>query len=294
MAKTIAPRVSKKERKVIDTEDKAIRSDLYRILDDNPVLRGADLEFLKLSDIVVKEQVRTKFNDASLKELGENIKVNGLIQPLVVHREGGKYVLICGERRFRAMTLINKKDAPCFVLSNKTPDELMSIQFSENSSREQLHYIDKADGILNYQKVTKASERKIVAALGISKSEVHRSLLIAQLPREIKEAAKTYNIEKYVLVELDAITDKDLKDKISKLVCSGKITKRLQIKRAILENGELSKRVVSANRKKARKPVSASVFMKALNLKAKDMEIDKKTRELLKNLVEEARDLTDL
>ena len=81
----------------------------------------------------------------------------------------------------------------------------MAIQFSENSSREALHYIDKADGILNYQKATAASERKITAALGISKSEIHRSLLIARLPEKIKEAAKRFNVEKYVLLEFDAL-----------------------------------------------------------------------------------------
>ena len=80
----------------------------------------------------------------------------------------------------------------------------MAIQFSENSSRENLHFIDKADGILNYQMATNVSERKITAALGISKSEVHRSLLLAKLPKKLKHAAKEFNIEKYVLLEFDA------------------------------------------------------------------------------------------
>ena len=139
-----------------------------------------------------------------------------LIQPLVVHKEKNKYVLICGERRFRAMSSIDVDSAPCFVLEDKTADELMAIQFSENSSREALHYVDKADGILNYQKATKSSERKICKALGISKTEVHRSLIIGKLPKRIREAAKTHDIEKYVLIEYNGIEDKSLKKKVER------------------------------------------------------------------------------
>ena len=78
------------------------------------------------------------------------------------------------------MTSIDMKKAPCFILDDKSEEELMAIQFSENSSREELHYIDKADGIYVYIKSTDASERKIQAALGISKSEVHRSILLGK------------------------------------------------------------------------------------------------------------------
>jgi len=219
MAKKFAPRVSKKERKVHDLSDRLSR-DLLQI-NENNLLKGAQLTELKLKKIKVKEQVRTKFNDKSLKDLGDNIKVNGLIQPLVVHKEKTHFVLICGERRFRAMTLIEKETAPCFILADKTEEELMAIQFSENSSREELHYIDKADGILNYQEATKASERKIQKALGISKSEVHRSLLIAKLPKKLKIAAKDHNIEKYVLLELDALENKRQKTKLEAKVVKG-------------------------------------------------------------------------
>ena len=174
---------------------------------DEKLLDGALIEKIKLSEIKVKEQVRTQFNEHSLRELAANIKLNGLIQPLVVHRnQEGKLTLLCGERRYRAMTRIAKmSEAPCFILENKNKEELMAIQFSENSSREELHYVDKADGIFNYKMATGRSERKICQTLGISKSEVHRGLLIAKLPHKLKEAAKNFNIEKYVLLEIKSI-----------------------------------------------------------------------------------------
>lgn len=228
MSKQFAPRVSKKEREKIDFSSK-LSTNLFKT-SDQKLLEGARLLSIKLSHIEVRKQVRTYFNDDSIKELAENIKVNGLIQPLVIHREGNKFILICGERRYRALCYLKMVEANCFVLEDKTKEELLSIQFSENSARENLHYIDVADSIYQYQQASGASERKIMVALGVSKTEVHRSLLLAKLPSEMKLAAKTYKLEKYVLLEWDKIDQKDLKKALLELIASGRIRKRSELR----------------------------------------------------------------
>lgn len=291
MAKKFAPRVSKRLRTKLDLSEKLNR-DLLSQIGDSTLLKGAKLEELDLKLIAVKDQVRTKFNDSSIKELAENIRSNGLIQPLVLHYKRGKYTLICGERRYRAMSSIKMKSAPCFILENKTDDELMAIQFSENSSREALHYIDKADGILNYQKTTKASERKITAALGISKSEVHRSLLIAKLPKKIKEAAKNFNIEKYVLLEWDSLPDGAIKKKTKTALINGEITKRAQFKK-ISKSGELVKAGKKSESIKMPTGMTANALLKLMNTTSKNMKMDKKTKTALNKLLKETRDLVD-
>lgn len=293
MAKKFAPRVSKKERKTLKLTDNLDSSIMERLSGDR-LLQGAKLDEVYLKEIVVKEQVRTKFNDSSLKELAENIKQNGLIQPLVLHKDKlGRLTLICGERRFRAMSLIEKEKCPCFILDKKNEQELMAIQFSENSSREALHYIDKADGILNYQKATKASERKIQAALGISKSEVHRSLMIAKMGKKIKEAAKSHNIEKYVLLELDALEKSPLKTKLTKMLYKGELTKRAELKKAIKDGG-----VLKPGRKKKKptvpKGLTANAFIKTLKSQAKGKKLDKKTQALLNELLKETQNIVDM
>ncbi len=277
MAKTFAPRVSKRDRVKIDRTDRLDR-DLFKVA-DNKLLKGARLDQIELAKIVVKEQVRTKFNDKSIQELANTIEMNGLIQPLVLHNDGSRYRLICGERRFRAMSLIDMKMAPCFVLDDKSEKELMAIQFSENSSREELHYIDKADGILNYQVATKASERKIQAALGISKSEVHRSLLIAKMATDLKEAAKAFNIEKYVLLEFDAITQCDEKDVIRVEITSGKITKRTALKKSIKDHGLAPK----TTRKSTKPSISTDDILKLM----KEAKVDVNSNELLAKMMKE-------
>ncbi|MBL6990902.1 MAG: ParB/RepB/Spo0J family partition protein [Bacteriovoracaceae bacterium] len=300
MAKNFEPRVSKKQRKTIDIASK-LNKDFFKI-SDQKLLDGAKLREIELCDIDVKEQVRTKFNDDSLKDLAANIQTNGLIQPLVLHKSGlNKYRLVCGERRFRAMNINKMEKAPCFVLDSKTEQELMAIQFSENSSREELHYIDKADGILNYRLTTNASERKIQTALGISKSEVHRSLILAKLSPQIKEAAKKYEIEKYVLVEFDALdAGLALKQEIEKSILAGEITKRSELQKVLRANKDKNKviRAQKGKKKTATTKKKASVKKKQTSLDAtallkamegdKPMKFNAKTKKLLKSLIEEA------
>ena len=278
MGKDFSPRVSKRNR-----EFKDITSGIdERILkaNDQKLLRGAQLSTISLKEIEVRAQVRTKFNDDSLIELGENIKVNGLIQPLVIHRETNKFVLICGERRYRAMSLIGMKEAPCFILENKSKEELMAIQFSENQARENLHYIDQADSIFGYQKLTGSSERKITAALGISKSEVHRCLILAKLPKEIKEAAKKYNTEKYVLLEWNELPRNEFKKEIKDSILRGKIVKRVQLAKLIAElNGGPVKK------KKKSKDDSFEQMLSLLQEQMKDPRRQKKAKAVLDQLL---------
>jgi ParB family chromosome partitioning protein len=277
MAKEFSARISKRERKVTDItsgiDEKILRAN------DQKLLRGAQLANIQLKDIEVREQVRTKFNDESLRELAENIKVNGLIQPLVLHREESKFVLVCGERRFRAMSLIELPEAPCFILENKTKEELMAIQFSENQAREDLHYIDQADSIYGYQKLTGTSERKITAALGISKSVVHRCLMIAKLPRDLKEAAKNFNTEKYVLLEWDELPKNEFKDEIKDRILAGDITKRLQLKRIISQ--------LKIEKPKKKKDDSVEKLMKVLKTQMKDPKLQARAKEMMKELAGE-------
>jgi len=277
MAKDFSPRISKRERKVTDIttgiDEKILKAN------DQKLLRGAQLSNISLDQIEVRTQVRTKFNDESLVELGENIKVNGLIQPLVIHREGNKFVLICGERRFRAMTMIGMKEAPCFILENKTKEELMAIQFSENQAREDLHYIDQADSIYGYQTLTGTSERKITAALGISKSEVHRCLMIAKLPKDIKEAAKKYNTEKYVLLEWNELPSNEFKAEIKAKILSGDMTKRVELARII------SQLKIEKPKKTAKKDDSVEKMMSLLKSQMKDPKLQAKAKALMEELM---------
>ena len=290
MAKKFTPRTSKRQRKKVNPAAILGGGDVFRRSDEK-LLEGALIEKVKLSEIQVREQVRTKFNDHSLRELAANIEMNGLIQPLVVHRDlHGGLALVCGERRYRAMTQINQMTvAPCFILEGKTGEELMAIQFSENSSREELHYVDRADGILNYQRATGQSERKICQALGISKSEVHRGLLIAKLSTKLKEAAKTFSIEKYVLLEVEATEKSSIREELEKQICSGHLVKRSQLRKFLLAQRSADRKDKLAQKKVPSLPrnLSANAFLKAMQSNSKHL--DEKAQKALEELVESTK-----
>ena len=292
MAKQFQSRISKRNRQSIDLTDRLGEEIFSR--SDRKLLEGALLDKIKISDIIVKEQVRTKFNDGSIRELAKNIQANGLIQPLVVHRTGFKYTLVCGERRYRALNLIEMQEVSCYILQNKTNEELMAIQFSENSSREALHYIDKANGILNYKTATDATERKIQSDLGISKSDVHRSLLIAKMPDALRTAAKTYDVEKYVLLEFDALADSELKKKIERQILIGEVTKRSELKAIVRNKGVVVKKAKIKQTPLSKKNLSANAFIKMMNSRMQDMNLDEKNKKLLGDLMEQSRDMADM
>ncbi|MBR1955107.1 MAG: ParB/RepB/Spo0J family partition protein, partial [Clostridia bacterium] len=77
------------------------------------------------------EQPRKTFEEDALAELAESIKMHGVIQPIVVTPIGKRFMIIAGERRFRASKLAGKKDIPAIV-RNYTPQQIKEISIIEN------------------------------------------------------------------------------------------------------------------------------------------------------------------
>lgn len=90
-------------------------------------------------------QPRRTFDDTFIARMGESIKKNGVMQPIVVRKVDGKYFLVAGERRLRGSKLIGNKTIPCIVknIDNKTA---MVFSYIENTERESLNTIEKACG----------------------------------------------------------------------------------------------------------------------------------------------------
>jgi ParB family chromosome partitioning protein len=113
------------------------------------------------------------------------------------------------------------------------------------------------------------------------------------MPRNLKEAAKRHDIEKYVLLEWDALSKSALKSDVEKKILDGSITKRAELAR-IINSGGLMKAGKKLPVKAALpKGVSANAFLKAMTSKSKDLNLDKKTQELLRTLVEETKEMMD-
>lgn len=100
-----------------------------------------------LDAIEVNPQIRTKFDEQSLKELAEHIKDSGIVQPLLLRPlANGRFELVAGERRYRAAKIAGLAQVPVLVRP-LTDDEFEDAQFAENIHRENLDLIDEANAL---------------------------------------------------------------------------------------------------------------------------------------------------
>lgn len=109
--------------------------------------------YLSLGDILIEEQVRSNIDTESdsFKSLMESVKDRGILEPVLVTQKDGKYLLLCGERRYLAAQKLELSSIPSRVVNTITQkDEILALQLTENLQREDLNPIDQAKGILAY------------------------------------------------------------------------------------------------------------------------------------------------
>jgi ParB/RepB/Spo0J family partition protein len=112
--------------------------------------------YLSLGDILIEEQIRSKIDmqSESSKALMESIRERGVLEPVLVTPKDGKYLLLCGERRFLAAQKLMIETIPARIVDTVTEkNEILAIQLTENLQREDLNPIDLAKGILAYIQV---------------------------------------------------------------------------------------------------------------------------------------------
>ena len=146
---------------------------------------GEEAKLLKISLIQANpSQPIKRFSDEELKELSESIKQFGVIQPLLVKKQGPIYEIIAGERRFRAAKLAGLTEVPVLVRSY---DEKLSREVSiiENIQREDLNAVEEA---LAYQSLISEydlSQEELAERLSKKRTTITNSLRLLKLEEEI-------------------------------------------------------------------------------------------------------------
>lgn len=135
-------------------------------------------------------QPRTHFDEESLKELSESIKVHGIIQPITVRRlANNQYQLISGERRFQASRLAGLKTIPAYIRS-ANDQQMLEMALIENIQRENLNAIEIA---LSYQRlITECSlkQEELGERVGKNRATVTNYLRLLRLPPDIQIAVR--------------------------------------------------------------------------------------------------------
>lgn len=132
-------------------------------------------------------QPRKIFNEVKLKELSESILNNGLLQPIVVTKDTGAYLLIAGERRLRATRLANIPTIKALIL-NVDNDKLRELALIENIQRDDLNIIEVAysyEGLLNDYHITHEELSKIVSKSRSSISNILRILTLSSFSQKM-------------------------------------------------------------------------------------------------------------
>lgn len=183
---------------------------------------SAELLEINVDDLTPNPyQPRKEFDETSLNELAESIKVHGLLQPLLVRRYGDSYQIVAGERRWRACKLagIEKVQASIRELNDT---EMMSLALVENIQRENLNVIEEA---LSYRQLMlncSITQDELAKQLGKSRPSVANTLRILNLPEEIQN----YIVQGLIMTGhakvLLGVISKDMQLKIAeKIVAKG-------------------------------------------------------------------------
>lgn len=132
-------------------------------------------------------QPRKTFDETALKELATSIKTHGIIQPIVLNRaEDGKYMIIAGERRWRAAKMAGLEQVPAFV-RNYTPKQIKEISIIENLQREDLNPIEAARAIKQLMDEYDLTQEAVADRIGKSRPAITNTLRLLNLPMDVIE-----------------------------------------------------------------------------------------------------------
>jgi ParB family chromosome partitioning protein len=131
------------------------------------------------------DQPRRAFDEDKLKELAASIKAQGVIQPVLVRREGDHYRLIAGERRWRAAQLAGLKELPALV-REASDAEAFELALVENLQRTDLNPIEEAEGYRRLVEEFALTQEQVSQKVGKDRSTVANALRLLQLPDAVK------------------------------------------------------------------------------------------------------------
>jgi ParB family chromosome partitioning protein len=131
-------------------------------------------------------QPRSQIDEAELLELTASIEASGLLQPVVVRPRNGKYELIAGERRWRAVQRLGWPKIPAVVKDVDDPT-LLTLALIENLQRDDLSPIDEAAGYQRLGEEFELPQAEIARLVGRDRSTVANLLRLLKLPDEIKQ-----------------------------------------------------------------------------------------------------------
>lgn len=180
-----------------------------------------DINLIKSNE----SQPRKSFDDEKIMELAESIKSNGIIQPLILRKDKDEYIIVAGERRWRAAKYIGIKEIPA-VIMDLTEKQILEISLIENIQREDLNSIEEA---IAYKKLITdfdLTQEQLSKRIGKSRVAITNTIRLLNLSEDVQQ----YIIEGVISEghgrALLAITDSKLQCELAQNVIDDKLSVR--------------------------------------------------------------------
>lgn len=183
---------------------------------------------LRISEIEPnKNQPRKSFNNETLKQLADSITEHGVLQPLIVRSiASGNYMIIAGERRWRAAKMAGLSEIPVIIRDDLSDEQAMQIAMIENLQRENLNPIEEALGYKELIDRFDMTQDKLAAVLGKARSSVANSLGLLALPNGVQELLRNGSLSAGHCKALKKVKDAALMTELAHKAAEGELSVR--------------------------------------------------------------------
>ncbi len=171
-------------------------------------------------------QPRKYFDDDALQELANSIKIHGVIQPIIVNKEeGDKYLIIAGERRWRASRIAGLSSVPV-VIKNYTEKQVKEVSLIENLQREDLNPIEAARAIKQLMEEYNFTQEAVADRIGKSRPNITNTLRLLTLYPDVIKMVEDGRLSSGHARALVVVEDTNQQIRLAKNACDGKMSVR--------------------------------------------------------------------
>jgi ParB family transcriptional regulator, chromosome partitioning protein len=193
------------------------------------VIRSKDVSLIEVDRIIRDPgQPREEFNEEALGRLAESLRARGQLQPIRVRWDEGQgaYVVLVGERRWRAARMAGLASLSCVVVDGPMdPDEILAIQMVENAVREDLTPIEQAHAYRRLIDAKGWSVRQLAAELAVHHAQVVRALALLELPAEVQDRVEQGGLSPAAAYEIGKLEDPAAQATLAEAAVDQKLTR---------------------------------------------------------------------
>ena len=167
---------------------KALGRGISALLSDSAATRQEENQLEIDIDLIEPNpaQPRSHFDETKLEELAQSIVSNGVVQPILVRRHGGRYQIVAGERRWRASQRAGLARIPA-VVRDIPDDKLLELALIENIQRHELNAIEEAHAYKGLVETLGITQEMVAKRVGRDRSYVTNYLRLLRLPADVQK-----------------------------------------------------------------------------------------------------------